>query len=558
MSRDFLRHEPCLSCRSSNNLAIYSDGYAKCFSSGCDYYTYDYFEEGIKRVTDKERDTTFIQGAYGTLQKRKLTEKTCRFWGCHVSKYKGKLTGGVEAFVTIFDYKNADGGLVAQKVRTKDKQFSVIGAGKELPLFGIHLWANARKNTLVITEGEYDAMAVSQTNGLLYPVVSIPNGCGGAVKAITRNLDWVESFDEVIIMFDTDTVGREAATAVAQVLSPGKAKIVNLPVKDANEMLIADRTEELRWAYKNLATPYRPDSIISFADAIKLSKTKVEAGVPYPWESLNKVLMGIRPREIITIGAGTGVGKTEFVAEVAAHFVKHKLASIGLFSFEMSSGAMALQLAGKLDDTPYHKPGTEYSQEKLDATMQVIEATGLVHLYDHNGSAEWDKVQHAIRYMHLVHGTSIFFIDNLTQLATNQEIDERLALEKIMSASSALVHNLGITIIFVSHLLAPEKGTTHEQGGIVLPRQFKGGRSIQQWSFLMLGIERNSLSENPTERNQITVRVVKDRTLGSTGQTFNLAFDPTTNRIHGDSPFEIGNSPMLLEAVEEEEEDAFV
>ena len=34
----FVRHEPCPSCGSKNNLARYSDGHAVCFTGGCDHY----------------------------------------------------------------------------------------------------------------------------------------------------------------------------------------------------------------------------------------------------------------------------------------------------------------------------------------------------------------------------------------------------------------------------------------------------------------------------------------------------------------------------------------
>ena len=34
----FVKHEPCPSCGSKNNLARYSDGHAVCFTGGCDHY----------------------------------------------------------------------------------------------------------------------------------------------------------------------------------------------------------------------------------------------------------------------------------------------------------------------------------------------------------------------------------------------------------------------------------------------------------------------------------------------------------------------------------------
>ena len=99
--------------------------------------------------------------------------------------------------------------LVAQKIRTKDKNFPIIGDGKGLPLYGSHLWSNGKK--LVITEGEIDAMSVSQLQNHKWPVVSLPQGAAGAVRAIKDNWDYVLGFDEIVLMFDQDDKGREAA-----------------------------------------------------------------------------------------------------------------------------------------------------------------------------------------------------------------------------------------------------------------------------------------------------------------------------------------------------------
>ena len=54
-------------------------------------------------------------------------------------------------------------------------------------------------------------------------------------------MEWLEGFETVVFMFDEDEPGRKAAQACAQLLTPGKAKIASLPLKDANEMLLANR-----------------------------------------------------------------------------------------------------------------------------------------------------------------------------------------------------------------------------------------------------------------------------------------------------------------------------
>ena len=98
---------------------------------------------------------------------------------------------------------------------------------------------------LVITEGELDAMSVSQAQGNRWPVVSVPSGAQGAAKAIRDNLEFVESFETVVLCFDNDDPGRTAAQECALLLSPGKAKVCVFPLKDASDMLQAGRTKEI-------------------------------------------------------------------------------------------------------------------------------------------------------------------------------------------------------------------------------------------------------------------------------------------------------------------------
>ncbi|WP_313712715.1 toprim domain-containing protein [Pseudomonas sp.] len=144
-------------------------------------------------------------GEYRALSKRKITEETCKKFGYFVGEFK-------EQTVQVAPYRNTDGEVIAQKVRFADKSFTTRGKFKGVALFGQHLWGEGGKK-LVITEGEIDCLTVSQLQGNKWPVVSIPNGAQGAANSIKENLEWVLTFEEVILMFDQDEPGREAATA---------------------------------------------------------------------------------------------------------------------------------------------------------------------------------------------------------------------------------------------------------------------------------------------------------------------------------------------------------
>ena len=72
--------------------------------------------------------------------------------------------------------------------------------------------------------------------------MGLPSGAPSAVKAIQNNWEYLEGFDEIVLMFDMDEQGQKAAQAVAEMLPVGKAKIAKLPMKDASECLLAGKS----------------------------------------------------------------------------------------------------------------------------------------------------------------------------------------------------------------------------------------------------------------------------------------------------------------------------
>ena len=61
---------------------------------------------------------------------------------------------------------------------------------------------------VTLTEGECDAMAAYELLGSKWPVLSVKNGAGGSVKDVKQNLEYLEKFDNVVISFDNDKVGK--------------------------------------------------------------------------------------------------------------------------------------------------------------------------------------------------------------------------------------------------------------------------------------------------------------------------------------------------------------
>ena len=312
---NFLYHTACPKCGSSDALSVYSDGHAFCFS--CNTNFKDYTGKGETTVTMKPGlnliDLSELSAS--DLVARKITKDTCEKYKYFIGEYQDDP-------VQVACYYNSKGKLVGQKLRFRDKHFSVRGTVSNC-LFGSQLWASGKK--IVITEGEIDCLTVSQLQGNKWPVVSIPNGAQAAKRAIEANLEYLSKFEEVILMFDMDEAGRKACEECARVLPIGKAFIAILPCKDPNECLLTGKGQEVIQAIWN-AKPYRPDGIVAGIDLHDKCVTDINDlndSVEYPFKALQNKTKGARHGELYVITSGSGMGKSTLLRELEYYFGVH-------------------------------------------------------------------------------------------------------------------------------------------------------------------------------------------------------------------------------------------
>jgi len=537
---DLTGREQCPDCaknggdNSGDNLARYADGGAHCHA--CGYH--EFGDESDRKPSTSAKVKGLIDFEPARLPARGIDLETCAKFGYGYASYGGSK-------VQVATYYDGDGRPVAQKLRDANKRFIITGDAKKMGLFGQQLWRTGGK-MLVITEGEIDALTVSQLQQNKWPVVSVPNGAQSADKAVAQALDFVESYDKVIFMFDMDEPGREAAKKCAAMIAPGKAFIASLPLKDANECLLNGKGKAVINAMWE-AKPFRPDGIISISEVADKAAQDIEVGRPWPWPTLTDRTYGRRYGELYGFGGGTGCGKSTVFKQIATHIIQTENVPVGLIMLEEPPSQTAKTLAGMMMGQRVHVPEVKYDRDELRRTLAELD--GRVYLYDHFGSMSFDVIKQKIRYMVRALGVRDIFLDHLTALAAAIDTDERKAIDAIMAELSSLTQELDCTIYYVSHLTTPE-GKAHEEGGRVLEKQFRGSRSIAYWSHFLFGIERDKQDEEGTT----VFRVLKDRYTGdAAGLRFGLRYSTTTGLLEecplpakgeGNNPFQVADSDI--------------
>jgi twinkle protein len=463
---------------------------------------------------------------------RKIDLESATKWGFTRSEMGGEN-------VRIFNYRNTAQQIVAQKVRTADKDFKFLGDTKNAGLYGMHLWRDGGKK-IVITEGEIDAISISKAQNHKWPVVSVPNGAQGAYASLQKNLEWLQKFDEVILCFDMDEPGREAVDKCVGLFEPGKCKTAILPRKDANEMLMHGEVQKLidcLWGAKVL----RPDGIVDGVDLWDvMTEDDKEESFTLPWSKINEMTLGGRDGEVITLTSGSGMGKSAVIREIGDHILRTTEDKIGILMLEEPIKRTALGLVGIRLSKPIHLDKSLVSAEEMRRAYEATIGSGRVFLYDHFGSTSSDNLLAKIRYLAKGCGCKRIFLDHLSIVVSGQEDgDERRNIDFIMTALATLALECGITIFLVTHLKRPSGDKGHEQGAEVSLAQLRGSHSIAQLSHTVIGIERNqqaveeiTVMGKTYQVNAITtLRVLKCRWTGETGLAGWLSYDRKTGRL---------------------------
>jgi twinkle protein len=454
-----------------------------------------------------------LKGSAVRLQRRGISEETCQ-------KYKIYRDGELLRFY----YFTSDGILQGAKVKTKQKDFYYEGITTDT-LFGQHLFSSSGKRIFVY-EGELDAASGWEAQpGWTH--VSLPHGAASAKKDIQKQYDLFQGYEEIVLFFDNDEAGRKAAEDAASVLPPGKVRIARLQsYKDASEALQANDKQAIRTAFFE-AKPYQPDGIVDGASLLELVTTpEPPCAHEYPFKGLQRKTNGIRYSELTTLTAGSGIGKSSFMRQLATHLLE-KGEKVGYLALEESNRRTALGLMSTAVGEPLHLGG--YDHTKLKEYFSNTISNWNLYLYDGFGSFDPDVIYNRIEF--LASGLECRFVvlDHLSILLSGLEGDERRMIDQTMTKLRSLVERTGIHLFLVSHLRRTQQDKNHEEGARVTLGQLRGSAAISQLSDTVIALERNQQTDK--DGGVTTLRVLKNRYSGETGIATTLNYDLSNCRF---------------------------
>jgi len=550
-----MRRVPCPECRkagrddSGDNLAIYEDGHGHCFSCGTHFaksrIARDFTEAKMSKLTVSECQTYPV----GHDPRRMVPREVVEAYDVRV-EYSETDRSVTKLFYPYYD----KGKVVAFKIRGKDKSFSWAGKN-ERSLFGM----NTCKGTdyLLVTEGEEDALAAKSLLSCLgkpvdIDVVSLPNGAA-LDNTVRQSLEFLQGYKRIYLCLDSDEPGKKATVAIADWLATHTdVYTVDLERKDASEYLMQGEDEsvtDFKRALKN-AKKYEPEGIVNgITVPLKDLLIPLEAGFDFPFPKLQERLHGLRKKEILTICAGPGIGKSTFSTQLAYHLIcqGHSIAKVDIEDTMDVSMQRLLALDMKIPLARFrsHPP----PEAAVKASYEKLVANGRTYFYKQFGGIKSQSLLDKLYYYARIAAVDFIFFDHLSMvLSATKAANERQEIDWLMTELAKLVVETGVGLINVVHLKRRE-GTSYNRGGEIELSDLRGSAALEQLSWAVVGLERDQQGE---DANFMRSRVLKNRTWGFTGLADTLKYDTDTGwlvPVIADAPEPLGELEEIISGV---------
>lgn len=245
------------------------------------------------------------------------------------------------------------------------------------------------------------------------------------------------------------------------------------------------------------------------AEVMRVLNSTEQAVISSGFKGLDQIIDGFKPGQLITVGAGTGVGKSAFAVNLALNITKQGY-KVGLWSFEMDKQEVYQRIISNI--TGICRKDRLHAEERYNAVKEYfkgpkhdiqvftdrIKDLGSFYLQCRKCSIKENMKVIIIDYVQLIH------LSGFTGLNRVAEI------ELITKTLKNMASELGITVIILSQLSREHQKRENKQP---ILSDLRDSGSIEQDSNLVLFLHRQDdypLILKESEK-MITVIVAKNR-----------------------------------------------
>ena len=565
----YKRSEQCPECASlgrdknKDNLAIYEDGSAYCFSCG-----YTVLSEELKQKYNVFKWNERMEAKMGEPLTREQIKAIKKNTGEFGKNSRGITDETFKEYLVRFEYDETNGNVAKHlypitenyaatgyKVRNLPKDFSgphYGKFGKSSDLFGQWKFRNSNSKIVVITAGEIDCLSGFQMLNEYRlnrnpefektPVVSSVIGESGSYKQIQKHYDWLNRFEKIIVCYDQDQAGKDAVEELSKVLPKGKMYVMDLPMKDTNEMLMKDKSGLWIHAFFK-ARQYTPDGIIASSSLVdKIRELAAIEKIPLPpfMRKLQDAMAGGIPLgRIVNIASSSGTGKSTLVDECLYYWIFNSPHRVGVVTLEAEAGEYGIKLLSrhigrKIDLIPTVEEklnylNSEYVLQKEQELWTKEDGTSRFDLIeDRDGGIS--SMKHLITSLIITCGVKVIILDPLQDILDGMSNEEQSVFMRWMKG---IVKSYGVTFINISHVRKSNSAQkANSIGSDLYEEDMQGSSSIFKSGACNLIFTRNKEAENEIERNTTYMKMTKCRWTGRTGIIGEYYYNNQTHTMH--------------------------
>lgn len=509
---------PCPCGKSSDAYAIDKEGDGYCFSCK-DYFKNKDEGEDLTEPVMPEGEVEFKYHPH-----RNISRKVYEFYDV-----KTKLIGDKLA-ETGFQYPDLGVKIRNHLAENKKYKWNTKGEMSSPGLFGKHLFDPGSKESITISEGMYDALAVYEMTRAKTASVAVTSA-SSAARDCKKDWDYINSFKKIYLCFDNDEAGKEALRAVTPMFDFNKVYHVKLTrFKDPTEYIENSASSDFHELWEN-SRRFVPENIISSFSEIKnaLKQDRESSIAEWPFKRLQEATYGLHEGEVVVIKGGSGIGKTEIMRALEHHVLSTTKHNLGIIHLEEDAADTIKAIAGYELHVNAQLPDCGLSDDDIfnGYKKAVGDSEDRVFIYNTFETEQEQVFLDNVRFLATACNCKVITFDHITWLATgNDEEDERRKLDRLSQKLKLLAKELRIALVMISH--------TNDNG------QTRGSRNIKNVANTMIHVDRDLMNSDPSIKNRLDLMLEKVRLGGATGPAGFGMFDRTTGRLEdGDTQLEM-------------------
>lgn len=411
------------------------------------------------------------------------------------------------------------------------------------------------KDSLIICEGEFDAMIVWQVVGDTYDVVSIPSGTKDEGWLATC-FDYIRKYKRIYLWGDNDEPGRNFNSIASKRIGRELCSIIphldtdenESPYKDPNELFKLHGQDAILKSISNAKDC--GEGLVQSIASVKYESNTNRSRISSKYRLINNLFGGYSFGEFYVLTGHNGSGKTTFFINEIMWFISEG-ESVAFFSGEQNTKQLKRWIytiaGGKLNKPMYDRISQKDVAYIHNDDIERMDSLFFDKLYlfdkEKNGRGA-DYILTTIKYMYQRYGTKIFLLDNLMSIKFKGE--EKIAHREFINDIKILLDSFGIMIFLVAHPRKDPDNTVTEKS-IPTSASISGTADITNLADNVLAyhrlepkqrqgfIKQLNAHKQPSAQAEKAVSILlplKNREYGNQRGVGFLGFDDFTKRVY--------------------------